>query len=279
VLGGLARRWLLEEELRETAGLAPNDSVRRELELARRLLDAAELVLEYPRLSDAALVLLRDTAQLLVPERAELGPLSTGLSPSELAALGLAERQARLQALRDALGSRIAELEAKAYRHERVVLLRRARIAVAVLVSLSALLAVLFALGVIGPAPNLAFGKPVTPSSVFRGEKYPPAQLVDGNADDLGFHTELEDEPSVTIDLLAPQAIRRVVVANRFDYRERALPLVIETSADGKTYREFARRDRVFEKWTAKGAPVTARFVRLRVESPTYFHLNEVSVY
>jgi hypothetical protein len=94
----------LEDELRENQRQELDQSTRRELELARRLLDAAELVLEYPRLSDAALVLLRDTAQLLLPERAELGPLSTGLSPSELAALGLAERQARLQALRAALG-------------------------------------------------------------------------------------------------------------------------------------------------------------------------------
>ena len=69
------------------------------------------------------------------------------------------------------------------------------------------------------------------------------------------------------------------VVVNRASYRERALPLVIETGADGKTYREFARRKRVFEKWSATAPTVMARYVRLRVENETYFHLNEVSIY
>jgi len=276
---GVARRWFLEDELRESPGRALDGSARAQLELARRLLDAAELILEYPRLSDAALGLLRDAAELLSPEREELRPISAGLSPGEVAALLPAERQGRLDALRVALGSRVAELEAAAYRRERLVALRRSRLVVAALVSLSALLAVLFALGLIGPAPNLALGKPVTTSSIYDAEDYPPAQLVDGNADDLGFHTELEDEPSVTIDLLVPQAIHRVVVVNRESYRERALPLVIETSADGKRYRLFARRDRVFGKWSATAPTVTARYVRLRVEKRTYFHLNEVSVY
>jgi hypothetical protein len=253
--------------------------MRARLELARRLFDAAELILEYPRLSDAALALLRDAAELLSAQREELRPVSAGLSPGEVAALVPAERQARLHALRVALGSRIAELEAAAYRHERLVALRRSRMVIAALVSLSTLLALLFALGVIGPAPNLALGKPVDPSTTYDGENYPPAQLVDGNADDLGFHTELEDRPSVTIDLREPQAIHRVVVVNRASYRERALPLVIETSTDGKRYREFARRDRVFEKWSAKAPTVMARYVRLRVENETYFHLNEVSIY
>jgi hypothetical protein len=276
---GVARRWFLEDELRESRDRALDDSTRAQLELARRLLDAAELILEYPRLSDAALALFRDTAELLSIQREELGPLSAGLSPGEVAALVPAERQARLHALRVALGSRMAELEAAAYRRERLVALRRSRMVVAALVSLSALLALLFALGLIGPAPNLALGKPVTPSTTYAAETYPPEQLVDGNADDLGFHTELEDQPSVTIDLQAPQAIHRVVVVNRPSYRERALPLVIETSADGRSYREFARRDRVFEKWSASAPTVMARYVRLRVENETYFHLNEVSVY
>lgn len=278
-MGRAVQRWFLRDELRDARTADPTEAPRRELVLARQLLDAAELLFGYEKLAGAALVLLGDAAVLLKPADPELAELSAGLSPSDIAALGSEQRRTRLLALRDAVTASVARLEAEAYRHERLLSLRRWRISLVSIGALSGLLAVLLALGVIGPAPNLALGKRATPSSNLEGEDYPPRQLVDGNADDLGFHTELEDEPSVTIDLLASQTIRRVVVVNRSSYRERALPLVIETSTDGKIYRHFARRQRLFNTWTAKSAPVQARFVRLRVENTTYFHLNEVSIY
>jgi hypothetical protein len=126
---------------------------------------------------------------------------------------------------------------------------------------------------------NLAWGKPVTASSYYKDEPYSPTRLVDGNRRALGFHTEWQENPMVTIDLLALETVRRVVVYNRNDYRERAVPLVVETSSDGKTYQQFARRDETFAVWEARGRPVRARYVRLRVTGHTCFHLNEVEVY
>jgi hypothetical protein len=274
---GAVRRWFLRDEVRMSQGQKLDSAALAELELTRRLLDAAELLLDYPKLTDAAIVLLCELCELVARQRTEPCASCENLS-AELGAPSPAERHARVLALRDELGAHVAELEAVAYRHERVVALRRSRVAVTALVALGCLVSALFAAGVIGPAENLALNKPVTPSSVFKAEEYPPAGLVDGNADDVGFHTELEDEPSVTI-AIGQNTIRRVVVVNRIAHRERALPLVVETSDDGKTYREFARRTQVFEKWTAKGAPVTARFVRLRTPKRTYLHLNEVSVH
>lgn len=116
--------------------------------------------------------------------------------------------------------------------------------------------------------------------SYFEPERVQPGRLVDGNTDDLGFHTILEDDPWVTIDLLEPRPIARVVVHNRISHRERTLPLLIEASVDGNHFLQFARRYEVFEKWTARRKEtVRARWVRLRVEKRTYFHLNEVEVF
>jgi hypothetical protein len=126
---------------------------------------------------------------------------------------------------------------------------------------------------------NLARGKPVTASSFYREEPFPTARLVDGNRNAIGFHTEWEENPSVTIDLMAPEHVHRVVVYNRNEYRERAVPMIVETSADGKAYREFARRDDTFAEWEAKGATVQARYVRLRITHHSCLHLNEVEVY
>ncbi len=258
---------------------------RTSCERARRLLDAAELVAEYPYLSEAALLLLGEAIRVALQARAlgrdplasdapvapsvywsELEQTSSGArllaelgaSAAEHAREGVLgssastlprlpqELEARLRALRRLAALLVAELEADDERLRRLLALRRLRVAVAALAVAALVLGTLFGLGLIGPKPNLALGKTVTASSALDAAAYPPAKLVDGNPDDLGLHTKLEDEPSVTLDLLEPLTIQRVVVVNRDEYRERAVPLIIETSLDGRTYREFGRRYELF---------------------------------
>lgn len=157
---------------------------------------------------------------------------------------------------------------------------RRLRIAALVLILIGPLAVVWLMTAAPVPTKNLAAGKPVTPSSQYKLDYYPPEKLVDGDRDEIGFHTDLEDNPKVTIDLLRPETVSRMVVVNRQDMlQERAVPLIIETSEDGTTYRPFARRDEEFMVWEAKGQPVRARYVRLWVPKRIEFHLNEVEIY
>jgi hypothetical protein len=59
---------------------------------------------------------------------------------------------------------------------------------------------------------------------------------------------------------------------------ERAVPLILEVSNDGKSYRKVAERTRPFSTWNAKFESTDARYVRLRSPRKTMLHLERVSV-
>lgn len=130
-----------------------------------------------------------------------------------------------------------------------------------------------------GPA-NRALYKSVTISSNWRADAYPPEGIVDGETGLLGCHTQGEQNPWVQIDLGRKKVVSRVVVTNRLDgITERAVPLSIELSTNGRTYKEVARQTTDFKSWTATFPPTKTRYVRLTVLNATILHLNEVEVY
>lgn len=93
------------------------------------------------------------------------------------------------------------------------------------------------------------------------------------------FHTAEEPSPWVALDLGASVTVREVAIENRVDCcGERALPLAVELSHDGRAWTEVARRARPFNEWSARFAPRTARYVRLRAMRLTTLHLHAVSV-
>lgn len=125
---------------------------------------------------------------------------------------------------------------------------------------------------------DLAKGKPWKASSA-----YPNFNLAehtcDGTETYVFFHTREEEHPWFEIDLGAPQMVRRLDVRNRMDgLRDRAVPIIAEVSENGREWREVSRRTTTFETWTAKFAPVKARYVRLKVLKRTFFHLEQVAV-
>ncbi len=100
-----------------------------------------------------------------------------------------------------------------------------------------------------------------------------------GNGRRPFFHTINENEPWLQIDLEQPRKIGAIEVENRGDCCvERAVPLIVELSLDGKSWEEVARRGEVFARWTAEFAPRTARYVRLRAARMTVLHLDDVQV-
>jgi hypothetical protein len=90
----------------------------------------------------------------------------------------------------------------------------------------------------------------------------------------------LEANPFVVIDLGKSKTFDKVVVYNRDDCcQERAVPLFIEVSEDGKKYHTIAERRENFDKWTARRLHTKGRFVKLRLAKTEYFHLSEVEIY
>jgi hypothetical protein len=172
-------------------------------------------------------------------------------------------------------------LELESNRLGRVLFARWSRVAVAV-----AVLAVL--VGVVGTwmdkkfgKPNLALHRPVTVSSQFPGQGMDHSLLVDGDRDNLGFHTESGGQQWVVIDLGAVHKLNKVVVYNRTDgnVQERAVPLKLEVSKDNKTFTLLKERKETFDKWTVRGLHAEGRYIRLQNTPPNFFHLAEVEVY
>jgi len=107
------------------------------------------------------------------------------------------------------------------------------------------------------------------------------------------FHTGHEPNPWWQVDLGSSQAVARIVVWNRLDYKpglHNADHLLILTSDDGRRWTQ--RYDNQGKYFAGVGSetpplevalkpPVKARFVRLQVRSPhpIYFHLDEVEIF
>lgn len=98
-------------------------------------------------------------------------------------------------------------------------------------------------------------------------------------APSMFFHTDEEDQPSLTFELARSTIIASLRVENTASFRERAYPLIAEVSTDGAQFREVGRVDHVFARWEPRFAPVSARFLRLRVLKRTWFHLRRVQAF
>jgi hypothetical protein len=130
---------------------------------------------------------------------------------------------------------------------------------------------------------NIALGKPVRVSSY---KQKPPDghELVDGRPGfTFAVETNVEESPSVVIDLLSEHAIDRIVIHNRADgWWDDCLPLVVELSRDDRTYTELARRVTYFgfdTPWVVQASGRMARFVRIRVARRSYLALGRVEIF
>jgi hypothetical protein len=128
--------------------------------------------------------------------------------------------------------------------------------------------------------PNLALHRPVTVSSQFPPQGTDHRLLVDGDHDNLGFHTQSDGQQWVVIDLGSVRKFDRVVVYNRSDCcQDRAVPLRLEVSKDNENFTFLREWREISDKWTAKGLRAEGRYVRLLNTPPNFFHLAEVEVY
>jgi len=128
---------------------------------------------------------------------------------------------------------------------------------------------------------NIAFHRPATSSSTFLTTS--PSQAVDGVKDGrFGFHSAEEDSPWWTVDLGKPFVLTRIKVYGRGDCCfEQSVPMALELSDDGTSFREVAKRTSLLSEadpWVVHPASNVGRFVRLRVLRKSYLVLSEVEV-
>lgn len=131
--------------------------------------------------------------------------------------------------------------------------------------------------------PNLALHCPVRGTSAALNTTL--QAVVDGNRyGQLGFHSQQIQHPWLELDLGKAQTVGSVSVFGRSDCCEdQSLPLRLELSEDGKTYRELAELSTPFtpfEPWVVRVSPPRrARFVRVTTVKMGLLVLAEVEVY
>jgi hypothetical protein len=147
----------------------------------------------------------------------------------------------------------------------------------------SALAVIVFLLVWIFSPKDLAKNRPATSNaSTMWGSTI--AAAVDGSTSGpYGFHSSLEDSPWLAVDLGRRYAIDRVRVVGRSDgVYDQSVPLALEVSDDGGTYKQVAERTEpfsAFDPWVVKPTGVTAQFVRVRTLRRSYLVIGELEVY
>lgn len=143
---------------------------------------------------------------------------------------------------------------------------------------------------------NIALGKAATQSSIsawshVRSPTNDAAGGIDGRPDgNFGFHTDFEESPWWMLDLGSPATIREVRLFNRLDdegIARRAARLVIEVGFRANGLSEVFRRetDELFGGVDGNplifrpNIPIPGRYVRIRLLTQNYLHLDQVEVY
>ena len=125
--------------------------------------------------------------------------------------------------------------------------------------------------------PDLLQDRPFqTSSELARCE--PKKRRCAGAPTAIFFHTNEESEPSIVYDLGQVKSPRRIEVTNRRDNNlaMRAVPLIVQASVDGVTWRELARREYWFDVWRADFPATRARYLKLSVGRRSMLHLERV---
>ena len=153
---------------------------------------------------------------------------------------------------------------------------------VSLLFAIAAAVVVLGAWKLVG-LPNLALHRPVSISSRHPASTAPPdnSGVVNGRIESTyGVHTN-RGGGWVTVDLEAVHRISQIKVFNRADgWFDEALPLRLESSEDGRQWKEIARRTTGFsasKPWVIEAQGAAVRFVR--VASDKYVALTEIEIF
>ena len=140
---------------------------------------------------------------------------------------------------------------------------------------------------------DLAFEKPALTSSTCRWSRSPDRAVDACGANGAliaatyGFHTDEEDQPWWSVDLLQLCRVEAVAIVNRPTERERFSFFVIETSADASSWAIADEKDSgaavtsdLFAPWRVKfGSPILCHYVRIRLLTRGPLHLRRIQVF
>ena len=95
------------------------------------------------------------------------------------------------------------------------------------------------------------------------------------------FHTGRQQNPWVEITLKQFGDIRGIEVVNWTKFHSRAVPLKVEVSEDGKTWKEIEilKKPQAVWKIDLKGKNVRGRYIRLTKQGSDFLHLNNIRIY
>lgn len=184
------------------------------------------------------------------------------------------------------LGRELAELaelvlsdDALTLRLERLWLKRLLRLSLPVLGLAALVIGILLSLQASEDSRDIARGKAWVASSKWpEGGCASPAQVC-AESPDYFFSTTEEDNPWLEFDLGAKRSVSGILVKNRVEAGERAVPLVVEVSTDHFAWREVTRQSDEFKSFRKSFTKTQARWVRLRVARKSFLHLLRVKIF
>jgi hypothetical protein len=202
-----------------------------------------------------------------------------GATPAVIARSSEEERAVRAQASRAVLRFAMDAVDAKSRLRSRVLGQRAVRTGTLVVLVLGLLSATaVFIPPLLRPA-NLLAHSPWHASSSYPGFT-PGDKTSTGKPMEIFFHTDEENNPSIQFDMGKVQTVHHFEIKNRTDCcDDRALPLVIKTSVDGKQFEEVARRKEPFKTFDVDVPPKPVRFVKVYAAKKTYLHLERVAAW
>lgn len=274
-----AANHLLEAPERTGHGLAAAHAAVLYLESLYWSLLSSRTDLEDPEPEDlwTAAQPLTDSMRLSPEQATEVKRLLALRRPAmKLPELGEREQESAAMLLRQTASSALEVRERPKRAVEALSLTSLLRIGLTLLVIVGLVVGVA---ALIPAKKNLAAGRPwATSSKMF--DCNPEAGECGGAQTMILFHTKDEQNPWFQYDLGAPTQFSSMTIKNRQDgNRERAVPLVVEVSDDGRSYREVARQNDEFSVWKPSFPKQTARYVRLRVARKSMLHLESVQVH
>jgi F5/8 type C domain len=309
--------FLLQEEQRQSSSLAPakfetmktfRDAATRRLQAAQDLRGSSHTPAALPLYQQGSVLMALaflvskgrnvDPAKLLPEEvfnqldaaLAEAGVVPPSdfhaarpilLSADPLAFDRLAADEVRRQAegLENATRWLATLVNARSVRELKIA--RFMRLAIAVLVALGLLTWI--GIKIFSPK-NYALNRPATASSVHPAYGAPAPGANDGSKSGrFDFCSAEEELPWWMVDMQKPVNIGLIKVFGRGDCcYDQSVPLALEVSDDGTTFRQIADRTTSFSEanpWVIRPDGVTARFIRLRTQRRSVLVLSEVEVY
>jgi hypothetical protein len=198
---------------------------------------------------------------------------------STVARLSEADRRREAESARRTLHAVIQALAGATMRRRRVLAQRVVRTGMFGILLSAVVVGVVLLVARLLQHPNFLERATMRTSSDYSGFSR-DTHISDGRRTRLLFHTNKEDNAFAEFDMGVAKTVTFIELVNRHDCcDDRALPLAVEVSPDGKEWKEVFRRSEPFSELRQKIGPIYVRTVRVRALKKTWLHLERVAAW